>query len=175
MKSIPAAQPSLQRAQSLQGTELHMHEVQPAAVLSGSGGYVQDLLARADAAHVVVELDAARRDVELALLDTLLLVAFVLPRALRCTHPLLSVLCRRWRSNPSGKCSQERLTRGRVTSTMRRAAHPSGCARCGAGDGCSAIKYQSQSRVFQPRWLARKERRRCRKGGCCAHIVQACC
>ena len=28
---------------------------------------------------------------------------------------------RRWRSNPSGKCSQERLTRGTVTSTMRRA------------------------------------------------------
>jgi len=51
--------------------------------------------------------------------------------------------CRRWRSNPSGKCSQERLTRGTVASTMRRAAHPSGCARCGAGAGCSAIKYQS--------------------------------
>jgi len=26
---------------------------------------------------------------------------------------------------------------------MRRAAHPSGCARCGAGAGCAAIKYQS--------------------------------
>ena len=35
---------------------------------------------------------------------------------------------RRWRSNPSGKCSQERQTRGTVTSTMRRAAHPSGRA-----------------------------------------------
>ena len=33
---------------------------------------------------------------------------------------------------PSGKYSQERLTRGTVTSTMRRAAHPSGCARCGS-------------------------------------------
>jgi len=43
----------------------------------------------------------------------------------------------------SGKCSQERLTRGTVTSTMRRAAHPAGSARCGAGAGCSAIKYQS--------------------------------
>jgi len=53
------------------------------------------------------------------------------------------VQCRRWRSNPSGKCSQDRLTRGTVTSTMRRAAHPSECARCGAGVGCSAIKYQS--------------------------------
>jgi len=51
--------------------------------------------------------------------------------------------CRRWRSNPSGKCSQERLTRGTVTSAMRRAAHPSGCARCGAGAGCSAIENQS--------------------------------
>jgi len=40
-----------------------------------------------------------------------------------------------------------RVTRGTVTSTMRRAAHPSGCARCGAGAGCSAIKYQSLSRV----------------------------
>jgi len=26
---------------------------------------------------------------------------------------------------------------------MRRAAHPSGCARCGAGAGCSAVQYQS--------------------------------
>ena len=25
---------------------------------------------------------------------------------------------------------------------MRVAAHPSGCARCGVGAGCSAIKYQ---------------------------------
>ena len=44
-------------------------------------------------------------------------------------------VCRRWGSNRSGKCSQERLTRGTVTSTMRRAAHPPGCARCGAGAG----------------------------------------
>ena len=29
-----------------------------------------------------------------------------------------------------------------ATSTMRRASHPSGCARCGAGAGRSAIKYQ---------------------------------
>jgi len=34
---------------------------------------------------------------------------------------------------------------GSVTSTMRRAAHPSGCARCGAGAGCLAIQYQSLS------------------------------
>ena len=57
----------------------------------------------------------------------------------------LNYSCRRWRSNPSGKCSQERLTRGLVTSTMRRAAHPSGCARCGAGASFSAIKHQSLS------------------------------
>ena len=49
----------------------------------------------------------------------------------------------RWRSNPSDKCSQERLTRGTVTSTIRRAAHPSGCARCGAGAGCTTMKCQS--------------------------------
>ena len=49
----------------------------------------------------------------------------------------------RWRSNPSGKFSQEQLTRGTVTGTMRGAAHPSGCARCGAGAGCSAMKCQS--------------------------------
>ena len=52
---------------------------------------------------------------------------------------------RRWRSNPSGKCSQERLTRGTLTSTMTKAANPPGGARCGAGAGCSAIKYQSLS------------------------------
>ena len=34
-------------------------------------------------------------------------------------------------------------TRGTVTSTMRRAAHPFGCARCGAGAGCSVIVYKS--------------------------------
>ena len=42
-----------------------------------------------------------------------------------------------------GGCSQERLIRGTETSTMRRAAQPSRCARCGAGAGCSVIKYQS--------------------------------
>jgi len=59
---------------------------------------------------------------------------------------------RRWRSNPSGKCTQERLTRGTETTTMRRAAHPSGCARCGAGAGFSAIQYQSL-------WFSRESRR----------------
>ena len=49
----------------------------------------------------------------------------------------------RWRSNPSGKCSHARLTRGTATSTMRRATRPSGRARCGAGAGCSVMKYQS--------------------------------
>ena len=34
-------------------------------------------------------------------------------------------------------------TRGTVTSTMRRAAHSSESARCGAGADCSALKYQS--------------------------------
>jgi hypothetical protein len=48
-----------------------------------------------------------------------------------------------WRSNPSGKCSRDRLTRGTATSTLCGAAHSSGCARCGAGAGCSAMKYQS--------------------------------
>ena len=38
---------------------------------------------------------------------------------------------------------------GTVTHTMRRAAHPSECARCGAGAGCSAIKYQFLSRPFE--------------------------
>ena len=51
--------------------------------------------------------------------------------------------CRTWRSNPSGKCSRERLTRGTVISTMRRAAHPSGSARCGADADCLVIRYQS--------------------------------
>ena len=38
---------------------------------------------------------------------------------------MLQGRCRGWRSNPSEKCSQERLTRGTVTSTMCRTAHPS--------------------------------------------------
>ena len=59
----------------------------------------------------------------------------------------VSLVCRRWRSNPSGKSSRERLTRGTVNGTMRRAAHPSGCAKRGAGAGCSAIKTQSLSVV----------------------------
>ena len=50
--------------------------------------------------------------------------------------------CRRCRSNAREKVSHARLTRGTVTSTMRRSAQPSGCARCGAGAGCSEIKYQ---------------------------------
>ena len=49
---------------------------------------------------------------------------------------------RRWRSNPSEKSSQERLTQGTVISTKRKAAHLPVCARCGAGAGCSAIKHQ---------------------------------
>ena len=42
---------------------------------------------------------------------------------------------RRWRSDPSEKCSHERPTRGTVRSTMR--------DMCGAGAGGLAIKYQS--------------------------------
>ena len=44
---------------------------------------------------------------------------------------------------PCVTCSPKRLTQGTVTSTMHRAAHPSGCARFGAGAGCSTIRYQS--------------------------------
>ena len=42
---------------------------------------------------------------------------------------------RRWGSNPSGKCSHERPTRGTVCGTMR--------GMCGADAGCLAINYQS--------------------------------
>jgi hypothetical protein len=42
---------------------------------------------------------------------------------------------RRWSSNPSGKCSYERPTRGTVCATMR--------SMCGADAGCLAINYQS--------------------------------
>ena len=44
---------------------------------------------------------------------------------------------RRWNSNPSGKCSDERPTRGTVCGTMR--------SMCGADAGCLAIHYQSLS------------------------------
>ena len=46
---------------------------------------------------------------------------------------------------------------GTVTSTMRRAAHPSGCARCGAGAGYSAKKYQSLTELSD---VARSRRER---------------
>ena len=62
---------------------------------------------------------------------------------LRVLSPNMSITCRSWRSNPSRKCSQERLTRGTVISPTRKTAHRSGYARCGAGACCSAMKYQS--------------------------------
>ena len=59
------------------------------------------------------------------------------PASTACT-PSLSVLdCRRWSSNPYGKCSYERPTRGTVCGTMR--------SMCGADAGCLAINYQSLS------------------------------
>ena len=48
---------------------------------------------------------------------------------------LITNQSRRWRSNPSRKCSKERMTRGTVTSTLRGAAYPSRCARSSAGAG----------------------------------------
>ena len=42
--------------------------------------------------------------------------------------PLHFSWCRRWSSNPSGKCSYERPTRGTVCGTMR--------CMCGADAGC---------------------------------------
>ena len=50
---------------------------------------------------------------------------------------------RRWSSNPSGKFSSERPTRGTVGGTMR--------SMCGADAGCLAINYQSLS--LQHAWL----------------------
>jgi len=68
-----------------------------------------------------------------------------------CGTHRLSTQGRRWRSNPSGQCSQERPSRGTVTSTMRGAENLSECAKCGAGIDCSAIKHQSLSiRAFPP-------------------------
>ena len=69
-------------------------------------------------------------------------------RLLQCREQRLRTRTSYVRANPSRKCSQERLTRGIVTSAMRRAAHPPGCARCGAGAGCSAIEYQSDTKSF---------------------------
>ena len=61
---------------------------------------------------------------------------------------------RRCKSNPSGRFSQERLTRGTVTSTTRRAAHPSGWARCVAGAGRSAMIDSGSGEVSrEKRWL----------------------
>ena len=57
---------------------------------------------------------------------------------------------RRWSSNPSGKCSYERPTRGTVCGTMR--------SMCGADAGCLAINYQS---LFA---TATREHLLCRRG-----------
>ena len=43
--------------------------------------------------------------------------------------------CRRWSSNPPGKCSNERPARGTVCGTMR--------SMCSADAGCSATNYQT--------------------------------
>ena len=51
-----------------------------------------------------------------------------------------------------------RLTRDTVTTTMSRAAHPSGRARCGADAGCSAIKHQSLSPLSSPYVFAPEQR-----------------
>ena len=56
---------------------------------------------------------------------------------LRQPTPVFSDAVRRWSSNPSGKCSYERPTRGTVCGTMR--------SMCGADTGCLAINYQSLS------------------------------
>ena len=94
------------------------------------------------------------------------------------TSPPLHVYSqgKRWRSNPSGKCSQERLTRGTVTSTMRKAAHPPGCARCVAGAGCSAIRYQSLGVVP---WRSSSQKRSRGEGvnpglGPCGYFLSQC-
>jgi hypothetical protein len=59
------------------------------------------------------------------------------------------------RSNPSGKCSYERPTRGTVCGTMR--------SMCSADAGCLAINYQVflLSRVGRPEaWQSRKPQSR---------------
>jgi len=61
----------------------------------------------------------------------------------------LQLECRR--SNPSGKCSQERLTWGTVTSTMRKATNPPGCVRFSAGSsgGLHGLRHQELPRYLQ--------------------------
>ena len=56
------------------------------------------------------------------------------PPRLKGRVPQHSCVGRRWSSNPAGKCSYERLTRGRVCGTMR--------SMCGADAGCLAIHHQ---------------------------------
>jgi len=77
-------------------------------------------------------------------------------------------------SNPSGKCSYERPTRGTVCGTMR--------SMCSADAGCLAINYQSLCRSGRSagsrRWLrgcARTRPWRCsmRGAGCCAPSATA--
>ena len=46
--------------------------------------------------------------------------------------------------------------RDRRSTTMRRAAYPSGCARSGAGADCSAMKYQSLEGAPSRGWKRRQ-------------------
>ena len=63
---------------------------------------------------------------------------------------------RRWSSNPSGKCSYERPTRGIVCGTMH--------SMCGAGAGCLAINYQSLF-IQSARGLTHRTLPRCYRQG----------
>ena len=64
-------------------------------------------------------------------------------------------------SNPSGKCSDERPTRGTVCGTMR--------SMCGADVGCLAINCQ----CFEIRGLARQNRlATAHFRGCCPRLIQ---
>jgi len=62
---------------------------------------------------------------------------------------------RRWSSNPSGKCSYERPTRGTVCGTMR--------SMCGADAGCLAINYQSLYSRISKRGVLRRQNARANK------------
>ena len=58
-----------------------------------------------------------------------------------CGRHIDGRICTRSRSNPLGRCYQERLTRGALTSTMRMYGRTSfWICKGGAGNGCSVIK-----------------------------------
>ena len=87
------------------------------------------------------------------------------PSIFVCVHPKAATWRRRWRSNPSGKCSHERPTRGTGRGTIH--------SKFGADAGCLAINYRSpppNAITIVPHANVTEHRTRC-KGDRAEHLL----